>query len=146
MPDITNPTEPFFKDGQWGWDGTQWRKLNLLWGYNDVYGDYVEEAGTGADPVTFYGAAVGLGEVWKVCGASVYHISGTCDLFIIGAYVGGTLIYMATVDDPVAYKPYPITFEVFLKYQDKMFVTYENLASAEVALMWFWGYKMKVTE
>jgi len=33
MTGITNPTEEYFKDGLWGWDGTQWRKQGLLFGY-----------------------------------------------------------------------------------------------------------------
>ena len=33
MSGITDPTEEYFKDGLWGWDGSRWRKQGLLFGY-----------------------------------------------------------------------------------------------------------------
>ena len=38
MPGITDPAEAYFKDGQWGWDGTRWRKLPLVFGYSGLLG------------------------------------------------------------------------------------------------------------
>jgi len=34
MTGITNPTEEYFKDGIWGWDGSQWRKLGISLSYH----------------------------------------------------------------------------------------------------------------
>jgi hypothetical protein len=39
MSGITDPAEGYFKDGLWGWDLTQWRKLPLLFGYSDAWAD-----------------------------------------------------------------------------------------------------------
>jgi len=65
MTGITNPTEEYFKDGLWGWDGTRWRKLALLWGYSAAYYERLTQAEATAETM-MDGSTVPAGEVWVV--------------------------------------------------------------------------------
>jgi hypothetical protein len=83
MTGITDPTEEYFKDGAWGHDGSQWRKLALLWGYSDVYAETESnsDADAGVNYLTF--GAVPSGEVWVV--TSVVGVNATtaaCNIVI----------------------------------------------------------------
>jgi len=42
MGGVTNPAEPFFKDGVWGWNDTDWIKAGVFLNY---YEQYVEDLG-----------------------------------------------------------------------------------------------------
>lgn len=64
MGGITNPTEGFFKDGGWGWDGTQWRKLPMMFGYSAAWieRESTLTAAAGLNELVF--TTVPAGEVW----------------------------------------------------------------------------------
>ena len=84
MPGITNPTEEYFKDGGWGWDGTQWRKLNLTFGYYDRYAEKQEGINVPAGTQTFNFATVPANEVWVITAFTAY--CSTANPFVIGLY------------------------------------------------------------
>lgn len=66
MPGITNPAEEYFKDGGWGWDGSVWRKLPLVWGYSGVYGQSKTDIDVDAGDVSKAFTTVPIDEVWVV--------------------------------------------------------------------------------
>ena len=70
---ITNPTEIYFKDGLWGHDGTQWRRLNLLWGYYDQWTDRVAVTSTGEENTSAFTTAVPAGYVYVAQSVFGYH-------------------------------------------------------------------------
>ncbi len=61
---ITNPAEEYFKDGLWGWDGSQWRKLQLLWGYTSHWAERNIATASEAGTLRVYSSIVPDGEVW----------------------------------------------------------------------------------
>ena len=44
MSGITDPTEEYFKDGLWGWDGSRWQKIGIPFNYSAVF--YEDLSGT----------------------------------------------------------------------------------------------------
>jgi len=66
MPGVTNPAEPFFKDGAWGWDLTEWHKLPMVWGYSAPAGEQLYDAASAGGNVTLQGTAVPAGQLWVI--------------------------------------------------------------------------------
>ena len=66
MTGITNPTEEYFKDGLWGWDGSQWRKLGILFGYHSTLAQNILNSSAAAGTNVLETAAVSSGEIWVV--------------------------------------------------------------------------------
>ena len=66
MTGITNPTEEYFKDGTWGWDGTQWRKAGLPLWYRGQVAEQVTNTNAAAGANTLTGSTVPADEVWII--------------------------------------------------------------------------------
>ena len=66
MPGITDPTEAYFKDGQWGWDLTQWRKLPLVFGYTGKLVATVLNSNLAAGNPALNTGTVGAGYIWII--------------------------------------------------------------------------------
>lgn len=77
MPDITDPNEPYFKDGIWGWDGAVWRRLPIVWGYSADYRQALSALAVGAGTRLLTGTAVDPGEVWVVTHMTAQNTSST---------------------------------------------------------------------
>ena len=70
MTGITNPTEEYFKDGLWGWDGTQWRKAGLPLWYREPYQESL--GGTASGTVySKYSTPVPDGYVYVITNISI---------------------------------------------------------------------------
>ena len=96
--EITNPAEEFFKDGGWGHDGSQWRKLALLWGYSDVYKE--AKSNTNADVGTNYllFGAVPAGEIWIVTNAVAYNsITAGCSIALAPVVNASAVVIRYTI-------------------------------------------------
>ena len=72
MPGITDPAEAYFKDGLWGWDGSVWRKLPLLFGYSESLAQWIRETNATAVEDTLDLGAVPEGEIWVITSASAH--------------------------------------------------------------------------
>ena len=70
MTGITNPTEEYFKDGLWGWDGTRWQKAGLPLWYRT---SYFEDLGGTATSTSWskYSTVVPTGYVYVVSAVSL---------------------------------------------------------------------------
>ena len=66
MGGITDPAEEYFKDGLWGWDGSQWRKLGILLGYRSALSHAVANYNASAGINTLETDAVETGYIWVV--------------------------------------------------------------------------------
>ena len=143
---ITNPAEPFFKDGQWGWDGTLWRKLPMVWGYSDRY--FEDLGGTQENGGTYsaYGTEVPPGEVWVIQSMRLTNITGARGYINFYAYAGAA-------SHVLYYRKTPAVGEydfwegaVALKAGDKVRVIQASCLDDDVLYGSVWGYKMKVAE
>ena len=72
MVGITDPAEAFFKDGVWGWTGSAWVKLPILFGYSAPYLETVEDLNADAGDNVLVGSTVPAGEVWVVTSVQLF--------------------------------------------------------------------------
>ena len=145
MTGITNPTEEYFKDGLWGWDGTQWRKLNLLFGYYDRWQETVTATSTGGDTAVIT-TPVPTGYVYICNTVVVQHTDSTARRLRIQAFTGAAAVEMLDEADVPAYTYKFITYTyVVLRAGDSMRAIASSLADGKLVELKVWGYKMKVT-
>jgi len=78
MGGITDPAEEYFKDGIWGWDGTQWRKLGLLFGYRATVGENVSNLDAGEGENCLTSTPVPQGEVWVIQDIAGVNVNTSC--------------------------------------------------------------------
>jgi len=95
MPGITDPTEAFFKDGLWGWDGSQWRRAAMLFGYTDQVLSKAVITGAGAGSHTIDGAAVASGEIWIITAMEAHDAVSAVPSIFLGANAGGVSYWIA---------------------------------------------------
>lgn len=64
--EVVQPVPNDLRVGNYGWDGSAWRKLPLIWGYSDVYHETIADDNAS---VTFDALATSVvpnGEVWVI--------------------------------------------------------------------------------
>lgn len=145
MSGPTNPTEIYFDKGGWGFDGTLWRKLNLLWGYNDqLFEKKVNLAALLGDNILYH-TAVPAGEVWVVTGASAVD-ANTATRIQLGMSGGGTfsIIWDYGTPAPGVWVATPAE-NIVLKAGALMWTDFLVCAVGDDIYSSIWGYKMKVT-
>ena len=142
---ITDPTEEYFKDGAWGWDGTRWRKLALVWGYTDTLRLSVSDDDSAAGTINLITGSVPAGEIWVVQLAQINDRSSAATRLEVQVRNGGLVMTLVVDYSPVA---------DHVALQAGQWV----LAEGEFLSFWFLGvtlhdniegyvagYKMKVT-
>jgi len=142
---ITQPTEEYFKDGTWGWDGTRWRKLPLVFGYSDRYVEWPYNTSLPAGVSNVSASHVPAGEVWRVEGLSVMVGSATCVEFRVNMDAGGVGLTLASQMAPVSGQRYFFPLRVVLKAGDYMYVRFYGMTLNDDAWWSIWGYKMEIT-
>jgi len=86
MTGITNPTEEYFKDGTWGWDGSQWRKLGILLGYHSALSHDVANSNANAGTNMLATGAVETGYIWVVETIAAMNVNHAPSRIAITAY------------------------------------------------------------
>lgn len=146
MPGITNPAEPYFKDGIWGWDGSVWRKLPLIWGYSDRWLEDLGGTKSGAGNYQKFGAVVPAGYVYVLQALFIRNDSGARGRAYLEVYDGSDMYSLVTVMVPARYEVCAWDGALVLKAGDRVVVTQHTCLDADVLKGGSWGYKMKVTE
>jgi len=146
MPGITTPTEPYFKDGVWGWDGTVWRKLPLVWGFSDTYGESADDMNVAAgDRFKNYGP-VPAGEVWVVTFFQVTPVQANITRLQLGANVGGVSCALLETGTIVADESIGVSGQIILAKDDYLFYYYAGALVNDDFYSSAVGYKMKIAE
>jgi len=143
---ITNPAEPFFKDGQWGWDGTLWRKLPIVWGYSDRYAEVETALDVAAgDPILTF-STVPEGEIWvmqSLAGRS--YQANVTSIRLVAATTAGDVTLKEDV--PVAaLRTVDWSGALVLKKDDYLEVRFYGCLLHDNVYAEACGYKMKVAE
>jgi hypothetical protein len=144
MSGPTNPNEEHFDKGGWGFDGTRWRKDNLLWGYGgQVLEQKVNLAAIVGNNFLIH-TAVPAGEVWAINGVSAVDIN-TATRIQAGIYDGGTLFPVWDFGTPAAsvYVATPAE-NIVLKTGDQIYVFFFNCVAGDDIYSNIWGYKMRI--
>ena len=145
MTGITNPTEEYFKDGTWGWDGTQWRKLGILFGYYDrLVGQVVNDNASPGDN-TLTSDNVPDGELWvvQICCAS--DINSNVTRIYIQAN-SPTIPCIIAEEYSVAAAHWVISSrEIVLKPGDCLSCKFFGCTAGDDLYLRYWGYKVRVS-
>lgn len=146
MPGITDPTEAYFKDGTWGWDGSLWRKLPLVWGYSALAGEALSNTNLGAGTNYLNGTAVSAGEVLVVRQVSLRYIGTVPTLIECQSF--GTLGYPVLLHQPSPVSTqwyYEPCFEILVA-GDYMRAYVAGATAGNNFYFRYSGYKMKIAE
>lgn len=146
MPGITNPAEPFFKDGVWGWDTSDWHKLAMLWGYTDRWAEFLGKTMTADEAFSEVCTTVPAGEVWVLQLAFIRNASGVRGSQSIRLVTGGQDYIVKLDTAPVATVPLLLTGEFTLKEGDKVRIYHAACLTDDVVDAGVWGYKMYIDE
>jgi len=141
---ITDPAQEYFKDGGWGWTGTAWVKLGLLWGYYDRLAEDLGDLNPGAGSYTKYSTAVPAGEVHVIRGISYMNNSGARGALDFRAYFGALFTFLYAAPVPGASTPHFISCDFVLKEGDRVRVNQASVVAGDDIYSAVWGYKMKV--
>jgi len=142
---ITQPVEEYFKDGQWGWDGTRWRKLALLWGYTDRWSEYLGGSKSGDGTWVQSSTVVPAGYVYQVQFIAIANNNRDPAFIRIAYYDGANYYFVAYDSSPARYVPLVVTVPGVLKAGDRVRVTVSGCLDGDVLQGGVWGYKMAVT-
>ena len=145
MP-ITNPTEVYFKDGGWAWDGSRWRKQPLLIGYSEKYDERKSNTSAAAGTNSLVGTAVPAGEVWVVQGLGAVNINTACSKIHIRVDNGSTYCILVEDASPVAGNSVLWSGSILLAEGDKVTATFYTCVLNDDIYLDIWGFKMSITE
>lgn len=141
---ITNPTEEHFERGLWGHDGTQWRKLGLLFGFGERWARYLAATVTVAGTNTLTTTTVPAGQVWVVQSISARNLESNVDIQF-ELFGGATQILLARFPVPganVLVDKMPLSMA--LEFEDYVCIRFLNCAEDDRLRGYVWGYKMYV--
>lgn len=126
------------------YDGTTWRKSNLLWGYYDRYFEAVSDTEAAVND-TLSTTAVPAGYVYVVNFISAFNNTNAFTRLLVipwaGASVGPHLIYET---NPAAVVPNLWEGAVVLKEDDYIKAEFEGNTLNDDIFLRVWGYKMKI--
>uniref|UniRef100_A0A6H1ZVS3 Uncharacterized protein n=1 Tax=viral metagenome TaxID=1070528 RepID=A0A6H1ZVS3_9ZZZZ len=142
--EVTQTTPADLTPGIQGWDGAQWRKLALLWGYTDRLADQQSVADATAGTNLLVHTTVPSGQVWVITGGSVIdaQTAATCSfLAVVGG--AGFFIYSYGTLTPWKYSVMPACYFV-LKAGDYVQSQFEGCVVGDDLVSNIWGFKMAV--
>lgn len=142
---ITQPTEEFFKDGQWGWDGSRWRKLALIWGFTDRLAENLGGTKSGDGTYSLYSTSVPAGEVHVVEKVSLFNDTTAPAAVAVAVKDGSTEWHVYRNSSPAKSIPDLVAGPFTLKEGDQIRIILWGCLNSDVIKAVVWGYKMVVT-
>jgi len=146
MSGPTDPAEAHFDKGLWGFDGTVWRKLPMLWGYSDRYAETESNLSAAAGFNWLVFSTVPAGEVWVVSGMTWVNVNTACSLIAADMYDGADLYTLYYEGTPAANVYKTIQCDIVLKEGDCLKVLFGGCALNDDIYAWAFGYKMAIAE
>uniref|UniRef100_A0A6M3LHY9 Uncharacterized protein n=1 Tax=viral metagenome TaxID=1070528 RepID=A0A6M3LHY9_9ZZZZ len=144
MSGPTDPAEAHFDKGLWGYDGSEWRKLQLLWGYYDRWQEYLGETKSGDGHFTVSCAAVPAGYVYVLQMATLVNDTGARGAVRIWARTGSSLFFLVGKVTPAQYEPLVWTGALALKAGDYVQLQQLSCQDGDMIYCGVWGYKMRI--
>jgi len=143
---ITHPGEPYFKDGVWGWDGTQWRKLSLVWGYSDTYAEdeLDDDADAGTNSYSF--ATVPTGEVWMIQSYVMRNLNSICDMLFRAFHPAGVMILDFQGNAVAGHCYLCRATPLALPPGSYLAPRFTGCTAGDQLRVYAWGYKMAIAE
>lgn len=140
----TNPNEPFFDKGLWGFDGSVWRKQGVIWSYRDIWRDKRTFASAG-DPETELSVVTPpSGEVYTLEGWNISHSDDVARVARLEVFITGYPLIIWASDgmapDVIIYGVNSFT----LRSGCTVRLIVEGLATGKELFISVWGVMMKV--
>lgn len=146
MPGITDPTEAYFKDGQWGWDLTQWRKQPLVFGYSDTLGRDTVNPDLPATAVNVDTGTCPASYVWVVTNLSFRYYGTPPTSCAVGLSLSGSFYWVFNVLLPASGQYYDRQGWWVLKTNDFVRLTIDGPTLHDVAAVTISGFAMAIAE
>ena len=129
-----------------GFDGSNWRKLQQLWGYTDRWVETVSELNAGAGANNIFTAAVPAGYVY-VCNLCDCFNNTSASTRLLGA-TDGTNNVILTQEAGIAAGGITISGYcwVVLKEGDQMRARFTGCTAGDDLYLRVWGFKMKIDD
>lgn len=141
----TLPTEEHFNKGQWGWDGSVWRKLGMVWGYEDTLAVVKSELSAAAGQNVLDTAAFAAGFVYVVQAIVGIDINSNPSQIRLLAVSSGNFVPLLQTATPGADTPVLWTGHMTLKEGDYIRVRFQGCTLNDDLYVYVLGYKMAVT-
>lgn len=127
------------------YDGSAWRKNNLLWGYNDVFDETVQNLSASAGLNSLTTTAVPSGYIYVVVAASTVNITTACTRTRkVATGSGGGYCDFHTTPTPAAGVHETIDCWIPLKEGDYVTAYFYGCVAGDDIYLSIWGYKMKI--
>ena len=141
----TQPTEQYFDKGLWGYDGTVWRKLPLLWGYTDRLAEQKVNLNANAGGNYLVHTTVPAGEVWVVTAHVAVNLN-TAGAVVMRGFFGGTdmLVYDHGTPGAGVWHTSP-PMNIVAKAGDILVGAFYGCTAGDDLYSILYGYKMAVT-
>lgn len=130
----------------YGWDGSAWRKLPLVWGYSGQWEQSVNSAAVGAGDAVVSTTAVAAGEVYVLQHLSVFQDGGAANRIYVYKAVPGGEVYLHDDHNPTTGVHYPITVAAVLIEGDQLVAVAVTPGDGQKVHLAVWGYKMNIAE
>jgi len=144
MPGITNPAEEYFKDGQWGWDGTQWRKSALPFGYTAQVLAQVLVASAAGGTNILTGSGPSTGEIWCITAMEMHDATTGVTSARLGVLSGGVYYWAATCAALAAAVGFSWSGSIYLVNGDVVVGRLDGCTAGDALYLNYLGYKMAV--
>jgi len=146
MSGPTDPTEAHFDKGLWGFDGTVWRKLPLLFGYSDTVCERVIEAGVDAGDEAVTLTPVPAGMIYVIGSIGVRNsISATPSVSIQG-YKQSVIFTLVEIYPLDAGRAGVWTGSLVLKEGDYVYAYFVGCTAGDDLYLGYEGYSMAIAE
>lgn len=144
MPGLTNPAEEHFDKGNWGFDGSVWRKLAMLWGFSDTVAELEDDtdADTGTNTLTC--TQVPAGEVHFITTTFGINNNTNPSYILIQARIDGSWAYIHRVASPGAGISVSAPNPIVLGPGDNIRGQIGGCTSGDIIRFHITGYKMVV--
>ena len=126
------------------YDGTGWRKSNLLFGYNDTVAESVVDTNLGAGVQSLLGTVVPAGEVWVITAVSVRIDSASATSLYGLAVINSVEVPFISAVPPSSATWYVACCQVVLKEGDRMKWIATGITAGDDGYLRYSGYKMKL--
>lgn len=143
---VTETVEVPDMSKNYGWDGSAWKKLPMVWGYSGQYRQRVEETdATETDSLS--GSTVDAGEIWIVNSICVYNItSAMTRVQVTIGHSGGVFTRLDTKITLAQHEPLAITGHFVLIEDDYVYADLYGCTAGDDIYLEIVGYKMLIAE
>jgi len=132
--------------GNYGWDGSAWHKLALVWGYSEKWAWVMDGTQSGDGNFVASTNVVPAGEIWILQCIYIRNQTGARGYQDLRVYGGGGYCVMGYSATPGVNEPLIWNGQIVLEEDDYARVLQTSCLNGDVIGACAWGYKMKVAE